>query len=264
MDQSIEQFDFGENWKNFSEKALTPEKRSQSLKDFEKLIGAIEIKDKLWLDIGFGQGLGLLNATLKGAKTFGNDINPKCAEVLTYNQQKFSGLQNINIPTVVGSILADETISKIHQATGNQLFDVVHSWGVLHHTGQMWEAISKATELVKQKGYFILAIYNKHWTSPIWLFIKWLYTKSPSFFKKVIVYLFVPIFWLRIKASGIDTAYRGMDFYHDVVDWVGGYPYEYADKNEIESFLSKKGFILEQYIPTQGFTGCNEFVFRRL
>ena len=56
---------------------------------------------------------------------------------------------------------------------------------------------------------------------------------------------------------------RGMDIYYDAVDWVGGSPYEYASREEIVEFMEKKGLDLTKFIPTKGFTGCNEFVFHK-
>lgn len=56
---------------------------------------------------------------------------------------------------------------------------------------------------------------------------------------------------------------RGMDFYYNVVDWVGGYPYEYATISEIDNLLNKLGFRCIKKIPAQVPTGCNEFVFKK-
>jgi 2-polyprenyl-6-hydroxyphenyl methylase/3-demethylubiquinone-9 3-methyltransferase len=57
---------------------------------------------------------------------------------------------------------------------------------------------------------------------------------------------------------------RGMNFYYDVIDWVGGYPYEYASRNQIENFLNKKGFKLIKFYQSQAPTGCYEYVFERI
>ncbi len=265
MDQGIKQFDFGENWKNFSQKALTDDRLEQSKQDFQKLVQEIDLNGKTFLDIGFGQGLGLLNAATLGAKIVGNDINPKCAEVLKFNQQRFPNLKDQNFLVVVGSILQAENVEKLRQQTAHQGFDVVHSWGVLHHTGQMWKAIENAISLVKPQGYFILAIYKKHWTSPIWLFIKWFYNILPAFLRKIMIGFFVPLVWLRLVIGGqnpLKMDYRGMNFYYDVIDWVGGYPYEYASEAEITEFMKNKGFELVKFIPTYGFTGCHEYVYQ--
>jgi 2-polyprenyl-6-hydroxyphenyl methylase/3-demethylubiquinone-9 3-methyltransferase len=48
-----------------------------------------------------------------------------------------------------------------------------------------------------------------------------------------------------------------------VVDWVGGYPFEFAKPEEIIDFYRARGFTLERMKPGPGSYGCNEFVFRR-
>jgi 2-polyprenyl-6-hydroxyphenyl methylase/3-demethylubiquinone-9 3-methyltransferase len=54
-----------------------------------------------------------------------------------------------------------------------------------------------------------------------------------------------------------------MDFHYDVVDWVGGYPYQYGTIDEISRFVEALGFEVQRRIPAKVPTGCNEFVFRR-
>lgn len=253
-------FDFGENWVDYSNNALSEDRIKQAKGDFLQLLGNIELKDKTFLDIGFGQGLSLLTATSLGAKTTGCDINPKCDVALKQNQSRFNNLEGKKIDIVVGSILLATTIGQIKKI--QPTFDIVHSWGVLHHTGKMYPAIETACNLVKKDGHLIIAIYNKHWTSPIWTGIKWFYNVVPAFIQKIMVKFFA---FLKTLAgyNKPNTRGRGMDFYYDVVDWVGGYPYEYASKEEMENFMKKQGFSLVKFVPTNGYTGCNEFVFRK-
>jgi 2-polyprenyl-6-hydroxyphenyl methylase/3-demethylubiquinone-9 3-methyltransferase len=56
---------------------------------------------------------------------------------------------------------------------------------------------------------------------------------------------------------------RGMSRWHDIVDWVGGYPYEVATPDEIFDFYHGRGFSLEKMTCGRVGLGCNEFVFRR-
>jgi 2-polyprenyl-6-hydroxyphenyl methylase/3-demethylubiquinone-9 3-methyltransferase len=171
-----------------------------------------------------------------------------------------------NIPLIIGSILEHSTVEKLLNHSENQSFNVVHSWGVLHHTGSMQKSIQNASSLVKERVFLVISIYNKHWTSPVWLFIKWLYNKLPSVLQKGMVYLFYPVIWLAkyLVTKGKPTQKtRGMDFFYDVVDWVGGYPYEYASKDEIIRLIEPLGFELVRFVPAQVPTGCNEFVFRK-
>jgi 2-polyprenyl-3-methyl-5-hydroxy-6-metoxy-1,4-benzoquinol methylase len=263
------QFDFGQNWLEFSERALTRERIEQARVDFQQLLGSLDLKSRSFLDIGFGQGLSLLTATNMGAKSVGCDINPKCKQVLDRNKKQFSDLAEVEIPIVIGSILDEATLAKIRQQSpdGTGMYDVVHSWGVLHHTGDLKTAIETAASLVRPAGgYLIIAIYNRHWTSPIWKAIKVLYCKSPLLLKKMMIALFYPIIWTTkglVTGKNPGKMARGMDFYYDVVDWVGGYPYEYASISEVMIALQKLGFTCMKTVGAHVPTGCNEFLFIR-
>ena len=261
------QFDFGKNWKEFSEKALSPEKIQQAREDFAALTEWIKIPDATFLDIGFGQGLTLLIACETGAMVVGCEINPISREVLEYNRGKFPQAKDRQIPVIIGSILDFEVISELKKTAPNgELYDIVHSWGVLHHTGRMWEAIKIAGSLVRPGGHFIISIYNRHWTSKIWLMIKWLYNKSPRIIRKLFVYSFIPVIYVAkflVTWKNPLKSKRGMDFYYDVIDWVGGYPYEYASKEEVVKFVENLNFKCLRSIDAGVPTGCNEFVFQR-
>lgn len=260
------QFDFGQNWKEFSENALTGEKIRQARIAFQDLLDE-EIAGKTFLDIGFGQGMSLLLATERNATTYGCDINPKCKQVLDANKARFFPmLDKSHVPCVVGSILDTSVVETLRTLTPSGMFDIVHSWGVLHHTGDMTTAIQNAASLVSDKGVFVVALYNRHWSSPLWLLIKWLYCKSPSFVQRMFITVLYPIIWLAkliVTNDNPSKQDRGMDFMYDVIDWVGGYPYEYESIEETTERMKHLGFSLASVIPAQVPTGCNQFVFRK-
>jgi 2-polyprenyl-6-hydroxyphenyl methylase/3-demethylubiquinone-9 3-methyltransferase len=263
------QFDFGQNWQEFARVALTPERVGDAQREFAALLEGVPLEQAAFLDIGFGQGLGLLSATRLGVRPVGCDINPKCREALRISAAFFPDLDQGAIPIVVGSILDATVVAALRAAApgGGGSYDVVHSWGVLHHTGDMRTAIRNAASLVRPGGHLVLAIYNRHWSSPVWTAIKWSYCKAPRWLQRAMVAAFVPIIALaKWAVTGRDPRrqQRGMDFYYDVIDWVGGYPYEYASIDELRLFVETLGFRCLRWRAAEVPTGCNEFVFRRL
>jgi 2-polyprenyl-6-hydroxyphenyl methylase/3-demethylubiquinone-9 3-methyltransferase len=57
---------------------------------------------------------------------------------------------------------------------------------------------------------------------------------------------------------------RGMSLWHDMIDWLGGMPFETARPEEIHSFLKKRGYVLLKEKSIQRRHGCNEYVFKKL
>lgn len=262
---SAKAFDFGENWSEFSAHALTTERVAQARTDFARLLADVPLAGQSFLDIGFGQGLGLLTAASLGGVVHGGDLNPKCAEVLLRNRRYFPELATSPAVTV-GSILDERVVAQLRVAAPPDGFAIVHSWGVLHHTGDMSRAIRHAAGLVAPNGHLILALYNRHWSSSTWRLIKAGYVHSPRWLQRVLIGLFYPIIYLAkwaVTGRNPKQQERGMDFYYDVIDWVGGYPYEYATKEEIEHQLAGLGFRLVKFLPARVPTGCNEFIFQR-
>jgi 2-polyprenyl-3-methyl-5-hydroxy-6-metoxy-1,4-benzoquinol methylase len=263
------QFDFGQNWEDYSRKALDPEKVRQAKLDFARLFSGISLESRSFLDIGFGQGLSLLSAASSGARCLGVDINPRCLQVLSENRKAFfPEILDEQIARVQGSILDPELIRKLQadRRAKEGRFDIVHSWGVLHHTGSMLQAIRNSAALVSEQGYLVLAIYQRHWSSALWKCIKLVYNKSPTIGRRIFIWIFYPLIYLAkwiVTRENPKNKNRGMDFYHDVIDWVGGYPYEYANRVEITHFLKELGFDMICFHPPTAPTGCMEFVFRR-
>jgi len=254
-------FGFGKNWQSFSETALTQERITQARQAFRGLFAGIELHGRSFLDIGFGQGLSLVCAAEMGAEVLGIDIDPDNLDALQATARAMQSAQAPN--TRIASIL-DRSFVTEYRAKGG--FDVVHSWGVLHHTGDMAQAFDHACSLVADGGYLVCSIYNRHWSSGPWKAVKYAYNKSPAVLQRLLISVLYPvIFVAKWLVTGKNPKHkdRGMDFYHDVVDWVGGYPYEYASIQEIKDLVCPKGFECLRVQPARVPTGCNEFVFRK-
>jgi len=255
-------FSFGQNWLSYSRRALSQEKVAEAREAFGALLRGIDLRHVRFLDIGFGQGLSLFLAAEAGADVLGIDVDPICEEAIKTTHRFFPF---VTLPKLeLASILDDEFVRRQKEAGG---FDVVHSWGVLHHTGNLAKAFQNAAGLTKKGGFLVISIYKRHWTSSLWRSAKYVFNHVPRFVQEGLVTILYPLFYRRARALANDeqslTA-RGMDLRHDIRDWLGGYPYEYASTTEVEQKLAKLGFELVRGKPALGFTGCNEFVFRKI
>ena len=284
--KSARHFSFGRNWSGYVKNFLEKEQLDVAKVSLLKYFPEEGYKGKSLIDIGCGSGIFSLNALRSGCKKVVSfDVDEYSVNATNMVKKKFSDLipKNSEWEIFEGSILEENVINKLKN-TG----DIVYSWGVLHHTGSMWEAIKNAARIVKPQGYFIIAIYNKASSSDFWLKFKKFYNKLPDILKKLVNYVVFLYVLLRRTASfakrkiqrretkPLLSRERGMSIYYDVIDWLGGYPYEYATVDEINDFVKNLGFKLignptKLDSPKKNFfnqftfnnTGCNEFIFRK-
>jgi len=250
-------FDFASNWQAFSEQRVDSDRVAIAARSIQSLLQRETLDGVSFLDVGCGSGLFSVAAHRLGASTvLGIDINPRCIEVSKGNRDRLA--RGAPIEFRIASALSTESLRKLGT------FDLVYAWGSLHHTGAMWTAIGNVLSLVAPGGTLVLAIYNKHVTSPAWKLIKRSYNQAPVWLQKIMVALFAGIIYIAkflVTWRNPLSKERGMDFWFDVIDWVGGYPYECATSREVEKFVGGRGFQLRQCVPASVPTGCNEFVF---
>lgn len=254
-------FHFGQNWKDYALNSLNAEKLNQASQALQHLLQMSDLSGLTFVDIGCGSGLHAISAAILQANpVYAVDIDPDCIDVTHQTAQRFLSQRGISTDLHIQqmSILDPVAVGHLPQS------DIVYSWGVLHHTGQMYRAIELASRLTKPGGLFVIAIYNRHLTSPVWGAIKWAYNHSAPVVQHLMYWLFYGIIYVAklavTRRNPLQKA-RGMDFHHDVIDWIGGYPYEYASIDEIVQFVSRLGFTLRRVVPAEVGTGCNEFVF---
>ena len=255
----MKRFGFGSNWESYSRSALSDARVVQARMSFQSLLLGVDLADRSFLDIGFGQGLSAAIAAEAGAGVVAVDIDADCHTAYQITRRFFRWLSEPEI--IIGSILDPRIVDNMRSKGP---FDVVHSWGVLHHTGDMWRAIDDAASLVKPGGHLVIAIYARHWTAPLWKIIKWAYVHAPSVVRSAMIAAFTPVMRWRARQLGSNRVIvRGMEFQHDLVDGIGGYPYECASREQIEGHLTSRGLTALRFNPTTGMTGCHEYVFQR-
>lgn len=253
-------FRFGQNWKDYALNALDERKQAQAQQALAALLQQDDLSGQTFMDIGCGSGLHAVSAALLGAdEVYALDADADCIEVTQHTISRFARDSRC-IHVQQASVLDRSAMAALPQT------DIAYSWGVLHHTGRMYEAIKVASERVKPGGLYVIAIYNKHVTSPVWRVIKRLYNRAPNIVRRLMYVFFYGVIyvakWAATRQNPLNKE-RGMDFGYDVVDWIGGYPYEYASIDEIVRYVTDLGFQVERVIPAQVGTGCNEFVFRK-
>jgi SAM-dependent methyltransferase len=253
-------FKFGENWASFS-KNIDESRIEDAMRSLKALFGENGIANQSFLDLGCGSGLFSIAATQLGArKVLGVDVDPLSVDTSQCNAtQWLKDLSPISFRQL--SVLDTDQINKLDR------FDIVYSWGVLHHTGNMELALENAAGRVAPNGILMIAIYNKHWSSLPWKIVKWFYNRMGHLGQKILISVFMPVIFIAkwiVTFNNPLKMQRGMEFMHNVVDWVGGYPYEYASIAEITATLEKIGFEMLNLIPAKVPTGCNEFVCRKL
>jgi len=263
-----ERFEFGKNWSRFleglrDEQIVTAESSLKLMLEIDSLAG------RSFLDIGSGSGLFSLAARRLGARVHSFDYDPQSVSCAVELRRRYFP-DDAQWVVEKGSALDADYIARLGH------FDIVYSWGVLHHTGRMWQALENAQLPVAPGGRLFIAIYNDGGSkSRRWERIKHTYNNLPRLLRAPFALLAMTPnetkAFLRAALNGSPGEYlrswiqpddfRGMNRWYDIVDWVGGYPYEFAAPEQIFDFYRERGFTLARLKCGGVGLGCNEFVF---
>jgi len=263
-------FEFGKNWARFL-KTIDEARVREAELSLRKTLSIETLNGVSFLDVGSGSGLFSLAARRLGARVHSFDYDPdsvRCTRSL--RERFFPGDPQWTLER--GSVLDEDYVRSLGQ------FDIVYSWGVLHHTGNMYRALELAALALAPHGRLLVSIYNDQGlASSCWRKLKKAYVRSPWPGKAAILGVTFVLTWLRcvprdilrlqplrsVKAYRSYSQQRGMSAWHDLVDWAGGYPFEVAKPEEIFEFYRSRGLRLQRLKTCGGGKGCNEFLFLR-
>jgi 2-polyprenyl-3-methyl-5-hydroxy-6-metoxy-1,4-benzoquinol methylase len=261
-------FAFGANWKSFVD--LVDDTRIEAAcRSLTEALNVSDLSNRTFLDIGCGSGLFSLAAHRLGASVRSFDFDPDSVAATAGLRRQLAPDSDWTIDQ--GSILDERYVARLGS------FDVVYSWGVLHHTGDLWRAVEIAARLVKPGGMLFVSIYNDQgFASRQWRRVKRRYNASGWMTRELLVaasFVYLhrhrpvnAVLGLRRRSTESErpVRVRGMSAKHDLVDWVGGYPFEVGKPEEVFGLVHPLGFELRHLKTCGGGLGCNEFVFERI
>ena len=262
-----ERFEFGRNWQRFLCN-LDEDRILEAETSLRSMLAIEDLNQKTFLDVGCGSGLFSLAARRLGARVVSFDYDPQSVACAAQLKNTFFP-EDPDWRIERGSAL-DQSYLR-NQGT----FDVVYAWGVLHHSGAMWEALENMVPLVKERGKLFIAIYNDQGKkSEIWRFVKRTYNRTPKGLRFLILWPIgaallsgmTVLDLCRLRNPRIVSKIsspRGMSLWIDIVDWVGGYPFEVASSGQIIDFYRRRGFRVDNLASCGRKLGCNQFVFTK-
>tara|TARA_Y100001968_G_scaffold207229_1_gene190430 strand:+ start:12514 stop:13356 length:843 start_codon:yes stop_codon:yes gene_type:complete len=265
-------FKFGENWKSFVKDTFNESTISGAIEATKSALknSGLSFENLNVIDIGCGSGLFSLVALKLGAKhvtCFDYDPDSvNCTKELLRSQN----ISDDRFTCMEGNVLDEDFIKSLGK------FDLVYSWGVLHHTGNLNKAILNASFLVDTGGFIFVALYQKTFLDYFWKIEKKLYSSSNKYIQSLFSYLWITKTKISFAIKGLSfkdmvasyKSKRGMNYYKNVHDWLGGYPYEGISSKQCISLFNSLGFE-ESYVSLPGkywalSSGCNEYIFKKM
>lgn len=260
-------YGFGKNWDEFIRKGLSDDIVAESVDHMKSFMKVDNLNGVTFLDVGCGSGIHSLAAIKLGASRVISFDYDDDSVMTTRRVKEWSGV-NTDWTVMQGSVLDQSFMQSLPKA------DVVYSWGVLHHTGEMWRAVANAAIPLKPEGEFYIALYSSDIyldpTPAFWIRLKRAYNQATPLVRKLMEIKYA--YWILMRPeieAGRDPlgpfdnyGKRGMNAWTDAKDWMGGYPMEFAGFAETRDFCkSKLGLDLVNVLTGEG---CTEYLFSNL
>lgn len=263
-----ERFAFGRNWRGFIE-GVDEARIVAAERSLRDLFGQDEFAGQSFLDVGCGSGLFSLAAWRLGARVRSFDFDADSVACARELRERFADGDTSRWALGHGSVL-DHAFME-----GLGTFDRVYAWGVLHHTGDLWRALENVLLPLAPGGSLCVALYNDQGLrSDLWWAVKRVYCASlPG--RALISAALVPGFLAAYAAADLlrgrsplrrhreHCDWRGMSVSRDIVDWLGGYPFQVSSADEVSDFFRVRGLRRVKLETCGGSSGNNEFVFAR-
>jgi SAM-dependent methyltransferase len=254
-------FSFGDNWQRFLDELHPRAVEAQAAYFADWLPESIE--GRRFLDIGSGSGIASLVAYQRGAEVWSFDSDRRSVAATSRLRERAGAPERWTV--LEGSILDPGFTARLG------VFEIVLSWGVLHHTGALWRALDEASALVEAEGLLWIALYTRTPKSNRSLRIKRAYNRLPRYLKPLARLAYAGRQVVHHLAHSRSLApilhyheERGMSWWRDIEDWLGGLPYEVSSPEEVRQRLEKRGFRLERLQRATGEGGTDVYLFRRV
>ena len=223
-------------------------------KHWEIFFSGEEIQGKSVLDAGCGTGIFSIIFANKGADSVtGIDISEGSLQTAQSLKKKFN-LQNANF----------QKQDMHHLPFHDEQFDIVWAWGTVHHTTDPFKAIDELIRVLKKGGSILLAVYTRTKLTFIHEIIRKTLVLTPrrtwTFLSKIMAFFLTPVVYVFKKR---EKSRKGEKLEELILDWYFVPIRFYYRPEEIKSYLEKKGFTIENYLPASGrFNSTSNFIFK--